>query len=456
MAFSLNRRTGYWYLIPFIFLLVARTYNFGADVNATSEGDPVLKTALEALAYAIAGFLVFQRRQEFSLITARLIPYYLYSTYGLGTMIWSAYPRTVIVQVGHTVGLLLVAICTALWGCERRNSVILPLLAFSFVTAALSLAFVEFWPARGIEKANWSTGGVFSTRWVGVTIHPNALGPAAMIAGWSAIAALYVKRRTLAKEIQSSDFSQAVNVTISLVTLLMAVLLLKGSDSRTTIEVAPVMLALTFAISGTKSPTSQGISFNTNIVMIGVIFCSIIVGVTLWYGLGVFMPSARGGATDALSGRPEIWAMGLQAVAENPFGWSFDELGTYWRSHAVPVNVGYFGHFHNGYLDVAVKGGIISELLLLLILYNMGTTIQRLRRIDRVLYKFFYPFFVSLLLYSFIESGFDREETYWSVMVVIWVCAEMLVAKHEKAMPIRGSARASSEHSRISYQGEDL
>jgi hypothetical protein len=85
-----------------------------------------------------------------------------------------------------------------------------------------------------------------------------------------------------------------------------------------------------------------------------------------------------------------------------------------------------FPHFHDGYLDVAVKGGVVAEMLLFWILVRIGWSIGRLYHRDYQLFALHAAFFASLLVYNLAETGFDREALLWPFMIVAWVSVEAL------------------------------
>ena len=81
----------------------------------------------------------------------------------------------------------------------------------------------------------------------------------------------------------------------------------------------------------------------------------------------LFVATTEGLGKDAtLTGRTDLWEIGLEAVAEKVwFGWGYDGhytvLST--REYFVP-----FVHYHNGFLDSTIAGGVVLLILLLLIL----------------------------------------------------------------------------------------
>jgi O-antigen ligase len=69
----------------------------------------------------------------------------------------------------------------------------------------------------------------------------------------------------------------------------------------------------------------------------------------------------RVGRSRTLTGRLDLWTLGWQAFLERPLvGWGFDNLLTL---SAQSLNRISYGQFHNGYLDMLVRGGILGALI---------------------------------------------------------------------------------------------
>ena len=70
------------------------------------------------------------------------------------------------------------------------------------------------------------------------------------------------------------------------------------------------------------------------------------------------------GRTETLTGRTDLWATALRAIQERTLvGWGFDSLKSLSWKYGIE-----FAQFHNGYLDLMVRGGVIALLVVLLIL----------------------------------------------------------------------------------------
>jgi len=405
-------------IVPFALLLVCRLGIFGAQVNESAGDDGVLKMTIEAIAYVIAGIIVLVRFDQVRPLLWRLTPFFLYALYASLTSVWSSYPASSLLRVGHMLGLSVVAICAAIWAQRKRSSWFSFNMGFMLLVLILSLLCVRFFPARGVvnyEAVIESGGG---TRWLGITGHPNILGAVGMVGIWVALYGLFIEPS------RWSRFFSVLTIVLSLVAFY-------GSDSRSSMGSAVFLVSIFYLVAG-----AQPVGLQSFLKRLIVVTALVGVGLSIVYLLSpdamyaYLLPSSRVGGGDALSSRPLIWAYGLEALVERPTGWSYDLLQTYNEAHGGAALI---AHFHNGYLDVAVKGGYIAEALLLVILARMAWAIGRLRKIDYAMFSLYVPFFIANLIYNVVEAGFDRESLTWPMMIIVWASAEAALIQHDRS-----------------------
>lgn len=100
-------------------------------------------------------------------------------------------------------------------------------------------------------------------------------------------------------------------------------------------------------------------------LMCALVFSAIAVGVVSAFGTGFLLPiierfgSESGG--DQYSGRSAIWMDAIDLIRENPLGLG---LGS---ARFVAESTGQYSSFHNGYLQLAIEGGVIALALILAI-----------------------------------------------------------------------------------------
>jgi O-antigen ligase len=409
-------RYGVIYLLPYLILMICRVSNFGAQTVEASDDDGMQKMLLEAISYLIAVVLVGMHFISVRQLLGRMLPFYLYVAYAALTWFWSAHPDAVQYRVGHMLGLLAVAVCVAMWAQDRREKLFFVSSGFVLTVLILSVAAVFLFPGRGLAHPEW--GSVGGSRWVGITGHPNLLGTAAMVGVWTAVAVLATTKSTLWR-------------LLAWVLILLAMVALRGSDSRSS-EIAAAFAVVTYLLLRGANPSNLVRVFFRRVLVLAVV-AGIVVAVAFLidpeFTIRHLTPTTRAGAGDVLSDRPLIWAMGFEAIRDNPFGWTYDLLQSYWDVHGREV---LFPHFHNGFLDVAVKGGFVGEILLLGILGRMAWSLKRLMTVDYQLFALYASFFASNLLYNIIDTGFDREAILWPMMVVAWAVVEATVIAHEQ------------------------
>jgi O-Antigen ligase len=409
-------RSGAIYLLPYFILMICRVSNFGAQTLEGAGDDGTQKMALEAFAYALAGILLGIKIIDIRQILGRMLPFYLYATYASLTYFWSSHPDAVLYRVGHMLGLLAVAVCVAMWAQDRREKFVLVTSAFVLLVLFLSVVAVFLFPGRGLSHPEW--GSIGGSRWVGITGHPNLLGTAALVGVWSAAAVMASTKSTLWR-------------LLAWLLIILAVVALRGSDSRSSEVAAAFSVTMFILLRGASPETVAGVFFRRSVVF--AVAAGMVIAVAFLidpeFTIRHLTPSARAGAGDVLSDRPVIWAMGFEAIRDNPFGWTYDLLATYWDVHGREV---LFPHFHNGFLDVAVKGGAIAEILLLAVLGRMAWSLRLLMKVDYGLFVVYGSFFACNLLYNIIDTGFDRETILWPMMVVAWAVVEATVVAHER------------------------
>jgi hypothetical protein len=429
-------RYGILYVLPYLILMFCRVSNFGAQTAEVSSDNGMQKMALEAFAYLLAVVLIGIKFINIRQLLSRLLPLYLYALYAALTWFWSAHPESVQYRVGHMLGLVAVAICVALWAQERRERILFVNAGFMLIVLALSVLAVFLIPSRGLSHPEW--GSIGGSRWVGITGHPNLLGAVALAGIWSAIAAMALTKNTLIR-------------LLAVLLVILAIVALRGSDSRSSALSAVFCVVTYLLLRGGDPKRVVGTVLKRFLLLAGMVGLVVAVAFLIdpEFVIQHLSPATRAGAGDALSDRPLIWALGLEAIRDNPMGWTFDLLESYWDVHGRAV---LFPHFHNGFLDVAVKGGPIAEILMLAILFRMAWSIKSLIRVDYDLFALYAAFFASNLLYNTVDAGFDRETILWPMMVVAWAVVEATliaraqgVAETKKVAPafVAGAASRS-------------
>ncbi len=411
------------YIVPYLLLIFCRIYNFGADSSESGADDGFMKMTIEGASYLFAGLLVIEKIHKIRHMFWLIFPYFLYALYAGITASWSGHPNSVFLRVGHMIGLGFVAICAGLWAQQRREAIFYLTAIFMLFVLVLSVLFVLLFPGHGVVTAGPGEPVSSGARWLGVTGHPNLLGAAAMAGIWAAVAIQYLGNGLATRALSWS-------------TIVFGVVALIGSDSRTSL-IATIFILFIFLLFQGRRAVTFGAFIQRLLSFFGIAAATIrlMYVVSPEFVISHLTPGTRIGAGSVLSDRNIIWQYGVEALYDYPMGWSFDLLQTYWDVHGREV---LFPHFHNGFLDVAVKGGVVGESILLIILFRMMLSLKRLYKLDYKLFVIYFAFFSGNILYNFVETGFDRESVLWPILVVVWITVE------EKVYASKGERQRTS------------
>jgi len=131
------------------------------------------------------------------------------------------------------------------------------------------------------------------------------------------------------------------------------------SDSMTSLLLA-VMVSLAFPVVmrlGRLSPLqAAAILFAFGVIMIAAILLLYTV-VPEVFTAGTALENLRYiGRSATFTGRTALWDTALRAIADRPIiGWSFDSLFSVGDRYVIRAS-----HFHNGYLELMVNGGLLG------------------------------------------------------------------------------------------------
>jgi len=266
--------------------------------------------------------------------------YLAFLLFVIWTANWSAYPGKVVIVWGHFVGTYLVCLAAMLTPDVQRLSLLRTFIVFSVLSVVATLLIVVINPDRGIMNV----GG--KLRWIGFTISANMLGVVMLIAVWGCWTALYSFR------------SLAARWGVMLLMPIIVVCLFK-SDSMTSLLLA-VMLSLAFPVVmrlGGLSPLRAALTlFSSGILLSAAILLLYAVSPELFTPGMVLDNLSYIGRSATFTGRTTLWDTALRAIADRPvIGWGFDSLFSVGDRYVMRAS-----HFHNGYLELLVSGGLLG------------------------------------------------------------------------------------------------
>ena len=124
------------------------------------------------------------------------------------------------------------------------------------------------------------------------------------------------------------------------------------------------------------------------------------------------------GKDATLTGRTDLWAMAGEAFSARPIlGWSFDSGA----SAFAALGEGGVGQFHNGYLDLLVRGGAIGLIIVLFIMIDVIAVYMRAGTRSYIENSIFATIFAGLVIHNITEASLAREgHLLWLLFLVVY------------------------------------
>lgn len=392
------------FALPFVLVLFAVTLSPvhpSVDMRTNAAGSDNISyyyLALFGILYLFALFFLIAR-----LATSWRILTYHWSYLALIAFImlssqWSAFPTHVLMKSAHYVGLLLVCTSTIVVVSGREQPMLRIFVVYTSIAIIICIATVLIFPSRGIEP--------LSRRWMGLAQHPNGLGTIAMVAVWANVNYLFYS--TLVKE-----------QVWSVIVIVLSGLCLYGSNSITStvlsvtlVVVVPMMMwfgkrsVRTVLIVSTLAPLAL-IALGTSLSLTDQSLQPGDVGDEFFFITG----------RDAtFTGRVRLWNMAWSAFQQNPLvGWSFDDLMSLSQKRHLE-----YMQFHNGYLDLLVRGGIVGSVLLGYLILRKYFLFVRLARVNWRLFTTLASLSTAILVHNFTEASLVRgQHLLWLLFVFV-------------------------------------
>jgi O-antigen ligase len=391
-------------VLPFVLVLFAVTLSPAhpsVDMRtdtAGSDGMSYYYLALFGILYLLALFFVITRPAASWSILTKHLSYLVLIAFIMLSFQWSAFPIHVLMKSTHYLGLLLVCTSAIVVLSGRERSMLRIFVAYTSIAIIMCIATVLIFPSRGIEP--------FSRRWMGLAQHPNGLGTIAMIAVWANVNYLFYA--TSLKE-------RVWNIII----IMLSGLCLYGSNSMTSTVLSMILVVVV--------PMMMWVgrrNFRTVLIVITVVA---LIHIALATSLGLTDQRSQSGdvgdeffsitGRDAtFTGRVRLWNMAWSAFNQNPLlGWSFDDL----MSLSLKRHLEYM-QFHNGYLDLLVRGGIVGSVLLGYLIMRKYFLFVNLARVNWRLFTTLASLSTAILVHNFTEASLVRgQHLLWVLFVFV-------------------------------------
>jgi len=246
------------------------------------------------------------------------------------SILWSSFPLAVLMNFAHLIGVIFVAVVAGR-AYSGDSASLLRYIAYTLclnVTVHTLAAFVM--PDVAISHDG---------RWSGLTTNPNSLGLISALALWSTASAIR---------------SRVLKPIAGIALTFPALISLYGSGSATSSVSA--MIGIVFVA---LLPHFKKLHLGSLVIMAALPTTGI--ALSLWFNLYFnYIYSILGKSSD-FSGRTSLWQQGIEVASKKPIlGWGYDNHASVMIENVLP-----FGHFHNGFIDLAVRGGLVGVLLMI-------------------------------------------------------------------------------------------
>ena len=327
------------------------------------------------------------------------------------SVFWSLFPGRVLTATGHVLGYLLIACAMTLWTQGDHKAVARALVAPGTLILCVSVVVALIAPNIGIDTSSGHA------RWSGITEHPNTLGEVALIVVCCAAVLL-------------SEHNRPMKAIQLWAVIAIAVLVLVKSDCKTASVIAATMIVAAFSINVLRWTRSMAMT-------VGIVFlCGIIVLLLVAIASPELMTVdgflAAIGRNRTLTGRMTIWESALRAHALKPYlGWSYDKLASL-SPYGLKVV-----QFHNGYLDLMVRGGYVGIAFMGLVLLQLGRRIWRLYRFDPIGAAWYSALVVACLGHNVTEATLMRAPSamWMALCIVVFSVGQALRVRQTRRLP---------------------
>jgi exopolysaccharide production protein ExoQ len=388
------------FVTPLLLILFVSNFSIqmqGHTLIRTGEDASWYRQVLFGGIYLFAGLLAFSEKQKMMHVIQGHMAYILFVLYALSSIIWSDFPYKVFISFIHFTGYALISICAVIAFNGREKLFFKTLLIYASIALIFSILLAVLIPSRGTVLAD-------GMRWKGIAMHPNYLGIIAIMGVWSAMNFFKYAKSKLGK-------------AWCLTTILAGFLCLYGSNSMTSI-VLSLCILISLPISNKIFKKSLSHSFTIISVLIVILLFS--AGI-----LYLFAPQILGpelifklmGRSSDFTGREGLWEIAHLAIAEKPvFGWGFDGLRTLSSTHEM-----LYSQFHNGYMDLLVRGGWFGLFMLLLLFVSTIRKLLKLSEVDLKLMATLVVMLLIILIHNITEASLMRTaHPMWLLFIVIY------------------------------------
>ncbi len=376
----------------------AETIDLSTHTRATSMGyeNTIVLALFWGGLYLLSVSMVWRFLRAEMLL--RFWPFLLIIVFMIVSLIWSSYPAKIVVNIVHNSGVFAIAYAAA-YRYRQYPKILLTHLGLVLgLNLALHAIAVFYIPSFAIQ---------LDGRWCGLTTNANTLGSIGFIALWANGAVLGFTRKKMFK--------------IHLLFFILAAFILVGTQSMTSIISSLVALGSTYILKS-YFQNRQNRRIRSGWLSLAFIVVAVMVLLALTTGLSNW--SALVGRSNNISGREAIWLSAFDLIANAPLlGYGFDS-----NANANEISGMVHSSYHNGFLDLAVRGGLLSLFLLMILLLRWFRRLGRTSDLQISFLTCFLPFIFASMFYNLTEvTFFSARNILWITLLVIVISPEILL-----------------------------
>ena len=320
----------------------------------------------------------------------------LYLVLMLLDLMFSSAKSIVFINIIHYVGCIFLCFSASQFCYDNVQDILKSLTKTFFIIVFINVGFYLLYPEYGVS---------YDGRVKGITGNPNSLGMLSSLAAWTALVSFLWESRFR-------------NRSFYFLFFLFASALLYLTESMTSVVSMACATIVLFWISfGAIKP---------KINLLRAVFLSAIPILLLVAGYLSEMMRIVGsqvGRTGDFSGRASHWIDALRLISMKPvIGWGFDNNASAIRESGLSTS-----HFHDGYLDVAVRSGLVGVVLLFIFLVRFSSPF---RIYNKKVVVLICSFFAYMYFYNITEvTYFSNRNEMWLIALFLYFYRERFVLR---------------------------
>lgn len=390
--------------------------------DVKGEDDPgekldaeLLKQKFQVASYLLTFVLLTFRARQFVSFFKREKTLLFMVAVLLLTAAASNYPDRVVINVVH-LSLGLIATWLYFYDERRRKNIVYSACIVTIVSLMLTLggSFLLFFALENSSFDAYVDGRRFS----GISGNPNTLGGICIAGAWATFGLMSL----------TSIKSRRMFWLVIVLGIVVFDAWSTGSATTLTIIALMALMMVGFWVYGLFGKKGKAaVILGCTALIFGALF---VLAVQQSADDYAFAATDAVGRDLTLTGRTELWQVGWDAFVQRPvLGWGYDNHQSVMETPSFGVP---FNHYHNGYLDSLVSGGVLFGAAILL---SYGAFFSRYRSFRTTISNGF-PLIVAVAAVSIQNlteySLFRNNSTIWHIYIISFVAVAMITIQPRK------------------------